>query len=269
MPTNLFDLTGKKALVTGSSRGIGRALAEGLLEAGARVVINGVGEHVFKTAEELATKTRGTAIPIRADLSQRQEIQRLFDESLNKLGGLDVVFVNHGIVRRHHAEDFPVEDWSLILEVNLTSAFLLNQLAGQYMLANGGGKIINLASLTSFVGATHIPAYSASKGGIAQLTKALSNEWAGRGVTVNAIAPGYIHTDLNDALLTDPVEGPKLLARIPMGRWGAPEDLKGIAVFLASEASNYVSGAVIPVDGGLLGREAWRGRIALRPYRTC
>ncbi len=251
---NLFDLTGKRAVVTGSSRGIGRALAEGLLEAGADVVINGAGEGVFKTADELSGQPGRRVIPIQADLSKREDIQRLFNESLEKLGGLDVIFINHGIVRRHDAEQFPVEDWSLVLEVNLTSAFVLNQLAGQHMLKHGGGKIINTASLTSFIGGSRIPAYAASKGGIAQMTKALSNEWSGRGVTVNAIAPGYIHTDLNDELLTDPVEGGKLLARIPMGRWGKPDDLKGIAVFLASDASNYVTGAVIPVDGGFLGR---------------
>ncbi len=251
---NLFDLKGKRAVVTGSSRGIGRALAEGLLEAGADVVINGVGDGVFKTADELSGHPGQRVIPIQADMSKREDIQQFFNESLEKLGGLDVIFINHGIIRRHKAEEFPVEDWSLVLEVNLTSAFMLNQLAGQHMLAHGGGKIINTASLTSFIGATRIPAYAASKGGIAQLTKALSNEWSGRGVTVNAIAPGYIHTDLNDELLTDPIEGGKLLARIPMGRWGKPDDLKGIAVFLASEASNYVTGAVIPVDGGFLGR---------------
>jgi 2-deoxy-D-gluconate 3-dehydrogenase len=251
---NLFDLTGKRAVVTGSSRGIGRALAEGLLEAGADVVINGVGKGVFKTADALSGQPGRRVIPIQADLSKRENIEQFFNESLEKLGGLDVIFINHGIVRRHNAEDFPVEDWSLVLETNLTSAFMLNQLAGQHMLAHGGGKIINTASLTSFIGGSRIPAYAASKGGIAQLTKALSNEWSGRGVTVNAIAPGYIHTDLNDELLTDPVEGGKLLARIPMGRWGKPEDLKGIAVFLASDASNYVTGAVIPVDGGFLGR---------------
>jgi 2-dehydro-3-deoxy-D-gluconate 5-dehydrogenase len=251
---NLFDLSGKKALVTGSSRGIGRALAEALLEAGASVVINGTNESVFQTADELATHSGQRVIPIQADLSQRNEITRLFDQSLEKLGGLDIMFVNHGIQRRHQAEDFPLEDWDLVLEVDLTSVFMLDQLAGRHMLANGGGKIINVASLTSFFGAIRIPAYAASKGGIAQLTKALSNEWAGRGVTVNAIVPGYIHTDLNHELLTDSVEGPKLLARIPIGRWGAPDDMKGIAVFLASDAANYITGAVIPVDGGFLGR---------------
>ena len=251
---NLFDLTGKKALVTGSSRGIGRALAQALLEAGAEVVVNGVSDRVFDTAEQLAAETGGTVFPIQADLSQRGDTQRLFDESLDKLAGLDILFVNHGIQRGHDAEVFPVEDWDLVLEVDLTSVFLLDQLAGRYMLAHGGGKIINIASLLSVVGGLHVPAYAASKGGIAQLTKALSNEWAGRGVTVNAIVPGFIHTDLTEDLVNDPGEGAAMLARIPLGRWGVPDDLKGIAIFLASSASDYVSGAVISVDGGFLGR---------------
>jgi 2-deoxy-D-gluconate 3-dehydrogenase len=251
---NLFDLTGKKAIVTGSSRGIGRALAEALLEAGAQVVVNGVSDLIFKTANELAETTGGQVIPIQADLSQRLETRRLFDESLHRLGGLDILFVNHGIQRAHDAEAFPIEDWDLVLEVDLTAGFLLNQWAGQHMLAHGGGKIINIASLISVIGGLHVPAYAAAKGGIAQLTKALSNEWAGRGVTVNAIIPGFIHTDLTADLVNDPGEGTSLLARIPVNRWGVPDDLKGIAIFLASQASDYISGAIIPVDGGFLAR---------------
>lgn len=251
---NLFDLTGKKALVTGSSRGIGRALAEALLEAGADVVVNGVGDRVFQTANELAANTKNRVIAIQADMSQRQDVQRLFDESLQKLGGLDIVFVNHGIQRAHQAEKFPAADWDIVLEVDLTAVFLLDQLAGQHMLANGGGKIINIASLISVIGGMTVPAYAAAKGGVVQLTKALSNEWAGRGVTVNAIIPGFIHTDLTEDLVKDPGEGATLLGRIPSARWGVPDDLKGVAVFLASAASNYVSGASIPVDGGFLAR---------------
>ena len=251
---NLFDLSGKNALVTGSSRGIGRALAEALLEAGADVAVNGVSERIFKTADELSAQTGRQAIPIQADMGQRDEIKRLFDATLDALGGLDILFVNHGIQRAHKAEVFPIADWDVVLEVDLTSVFVLDQLAGQHMLANGGGKIINIASLISVIGGMTVPAYAAAKGGVAQLTKALSNEWAGRGVTVNAIVPGFIHTDLTEDLINDPGEGATLLARIPAARWGVPGDLKGIAVFLASAASNYVSGAVIPVDGGFLGR---------------
>jgi 2-dehydro-3-deoxy-D-gluconate 5-dehydrogenase len=250
----LFNLTGKKALVTGGSRGIGRAIAEALSEAGATVAINGVGDRVFTTAQELQTHTGQPIIPIQADLSQRDETKRLFYESLEKLGGLDIIFVSHGIQRVHDAALFPEDDWDLVLEVDLTSLFLLDQLAGQFMLAHGGGKIVNIASLMSVIGGMRVPAYAAAKGGVAQLTKALSNEWAGRGITVNAIVPGFIHTDLTEDLVNDPGEGASLLARIPAQRWGLPEDLKGIAVFLASAASNYVSGAVIPVDGGFLAR---------------
>lgn len=250
----LFDLTGKKALVTGGSRGIGRALAEGLAEAGATVAINSVTERIFTTAQELQEQTGQTVIAIQADMAQRHETKRLFDEALARLEGLDIIFVNHGIQRAHDAAVFPVEDWDLVLEVDLTSLFLLNQLAGQHMLAHNGGKIINIASLISVIGGMRVPAYAAAKGGVAQLTKALSNEWAGRGVTVNAIVPGFIHTDLTEDLVNDPDEGASLLARIPVQRWGVPDDLKGIAIFLASTASNYVSGAIIPVDGGFLAR---------------
>lgn len=251
---NRFDLTGKKALVTGSSRGIGRAIAEALLEAGADVVLNGVSERVLQTAKELSAYSGKQVTSVQADLSQRSEARRLFDETLQHLGGLDILFVNHGIQRAHDAEAFPIEDWDVVLEVNLTSGFMLNQWAGQHMLAHGGGKIVNIASLISVIGGMHVPAYAAAKGGIAQLTKALSNEWAGRGVTVNAIVPGFIHTDLTEDLVNDPGEGASLLARIPVQRWGVPDDLKGIAIFLASSASDYISGAVIPVDGGFLAR---------------
>jgi 2-dehydro-3-deoxy-D-gluconate 5-dehydrogenase len=250
----LFDLTGKKALITGSSRGIGRALAEALLEAGAELVLNGVSERVFDTAKELSAKSDKPVFAIQADMGNRADVQRLFDESLQALGQLDILFVNHGIQRNHQAEKFPIEDWDMVLEVDLSAVFLLNQLAGRHMLENDGGKIINIASLISIIGGMTVPAYAAAKGAVVQLTKALSNEWAGRGVTVNAIVPGFIHTDFTEDLVKDPNEGANLLARIPAGRWGVPDDLKGIAVFLASPASNYITGAVIPVDGGFLAR---------------
>lgn len=250
---NLFDLSGKKALVTGSSRGIGRALAEALLEAGAEVVINGVSERVFSTAKALGSTGR-KVFPIQADLSQRTQVKRLFDETIAVLDRLDILFVNHGIQRGHAAEDFPLADWDLVVEVNLSSMFMLDQLAGRHMLEQGSGKIVNIASLISIIGGRRVPAYAAAKGGVVQLTKALSNEWAGRGVTVNAVVPGFIHTDLTEDLVKDPDEGASLLARIPVNRWGVPDDLKGVAVFLASKASDYVSGAVIPVDGGFLVR---------------
>jgi 2-deoxy-D-gluconate 3-dehydrogenase len=191
---------------------------------------------------------------LQADLSDRSELSRAFENGVEQLGGLDILVVNHGIQRRYPAEDFPVEDWDVILETNLTSMFLLNQLAGRVMLSQGHGKIINVASLLSFSGGITVPAYAAAKGGVAQLTKALANEWAGRGVNVNAVAPGYIETDSTSALLADPVRNRDITIRIPAGRWGQPEDLQGIVVFLASEASAYIHGVVIPVDGGWMAR---------------
>jgi 2-deoxy-D-gluconate 3-dehydrogenase len=250
----LFDLTGRKALVTGGSRGLGAGMARGLVKAGADVAIVSSSDTIFGAAETLGREAGRPVHPIQADLSDRAQLQRAFDEGVEKLGGQDILVVSHGIQRRFRAEDFPVEDWEMVLEVNLTSMFLLNQLAGRVMLAQGHGKIINVASLLSFSGGFTVPAYAAAKGGVAQLTKALANEWARHGVNVNAIAPGYMVTDLNAALIADPVRNREIGARIPAKRWGQPEDLEGIVVFLASEASNYVHGAVIPVDGGWMAR---------------
>jgi 2-deoxy-D-gluconate 3-dehydrogenase len=249
----LFDLTGKKALVTGATRGIGHAMAEGLLEAGAETAIVGTSAAAFSTAEKFTQTTGRRAVGIQADLSDREQLQRAFDEAVEKLEGLDILVVNHGINRRHPVEKFPIEDWDLVIETNLTSMFLLNQLAGRLMLAQGQGKIINTASLISFNGGLTIPAYAAAKGGVAQLTKACANEWAGRGVNVNAVVPGYIATDLNLALRQDPERFRRLSERIPAGRWGTPDDLKGVTVFLASAASDYIHGTLIAVDGGWLG----------------
>ena len=251
---NLFDLTGRKALITGSSRGLGRAMAEAMLEARADVALLGSSPRVLSSAKELGNKIGRNVVPIQADLSHRDQLHRAFDECIEKLGALDILIVSHGIQRRHPAEDFPAEDWDEVLETNLTSMFLLNQLAGRVMLAKGKGKIINIASMMTFFGGFTIPAYAAAKGGVAQLTKAFSNEWAGRGVNVNAIAPGYMATEMNEALIADPERNSMILARIPAGRWGQPDDMKGAAVFLASDASDYISGAIIPVDGGWLGR---------------
>jgi 2-deoxy-D-gluconate 3-dehydrogenase len=251
---NLFDLTGKKAFVTGGSRGLGRGIAEGLLEAGADTLILSRSDRVFDTARELGGELHREVPAIKANLSDRGALHRAFDQGVEKLGGLDILVVNHGIQRRSPAEDFPVEDWDAVIEVNLTSMFLLNQLAGRLMLAKGSGKIINVASLLSTFGGITVPAYAAAKGGVAQLTKALTNEWAGRGVNVNAIVPGYMVTDQTQALVEDPERCEFILSRIPAGRWGKPEDLRGAAVFLASEASDYVSGAMIVVDGGWTAR---------------
>lgn len=250
---SMFDLTGKKAIVTGGSGGLGRGLAEGLHEAGAELVIIGVSDRCFSMAAEMG-KAGAKVYGVKGDLSDRQALQRAFAEAVEKLGGrLDILVNSAGIQRRSPCADFPIEDWDAVIETNLNAVFLLCQLAGRLMIKQGKGKIINVASMLSFFGGYTVPAYAASKGGIAQLTKALSNEWAKLGINVNAIAPGYIDTPLNTALINDPVRNKKILDRIPAGRWGTPEDVKGIAVFLAAEASNYVDGAIIPVDGGYLG----------------
>ena len=235
----MFELTGKKALVTGASRGIGRAMAEALLEAGAETVINGVSDRVHKTAKELSEATGQSVFPIQADLSERDEVRRAFDEAVETLGTLDILVVNHGIQRRRPAVDFPPEDLDDVIEVNLKSVFLLNQMAARVMLEKGGGRIINTASMMSYAGGIFVPAYAAAKGGLVQMTKSFSNEWAGQGVTVNAIAPGYIVTDLTHDLVNDAERYNTILERTPAGRWGVPEDLKGITVFLASDASSF------------------------------
>ncbi|MFW6229977.1 MAG: 3-oxoacyl-ACP reductase FabG [Halanaerobium sp.] len=251
---DLFDLTGKKALVTGGSRGLGRAMAEALLEAGAEVIITGVSDRVLETAAEM--QENGYQVSgLSFDLSKREEIKKSFKEVMAEFEGqLDILVNNAGIQRRNKAENFSEKDWDDVLEVNLNSVFILSQLAAKEMLKNDGGKIINIASLLSFFGGYTVPAYAASKGGVAQLTKAFANEWTAEGINVNAIAPGYMDTDMNTALVNNPERNELIMSRIPAGRWGKPEDMKGIVIFLASEASNYLSGAVIPVDGGYSGR---------------
>jgi 2-deoxy-D-gluconate 3-dehydrogenase len=250
---NLFDLSGKKAIVTGAAKGLGRGMAEGLHGAGAEIVIIDVADEVSSVACELGA--HGARVQaVLADLRKREELTAAFEQAVGKLdGALDILVNCAGIQRRKPCLDFTIEDWDDVVEVNLTAVFRLCQLAGRIMAEQGKGKIINVASALSFFGGYTVPAYAASKGGVAQVTKALSNEWAGLGINVNAIAPGYMDTSMNVALINDPVRNSKILARIPAGRWGKPEDLKGVAVFLASEASNYLSGAVIPVDGGYLG----------------
>lgn len=249
-----FDLSGRQALVTGASRGLGRAMAEALAAAGAHVAMVARSPGLSKVAEQLAETTGRQVVAIQADLADRRALRAAFEDAQAALDTLDILVVNHGIQMRYPADDFPIEAWDHVLEVNLTSMFLLNQLAGRAMLARGWGRIINIASLSSFIGGFTVAAYSAAKGGVAQLTKALSNEWAGRGVTVNAIAPGYMMTEMTAPLQVDPDRNREILARIPAGRWGTPEDVRGLVVFLASEAAAYVTGAVIPVDGGWLGR---------------
>lgn len=249
----MFDLTGRKAIVTGGAGGLGRSMAEGLYTAGADLALIDVSESVSLVAQEMGRASR-RVIGVQADLRDRASLKRGFDEAVTGLMGLDILVNSHGIVNRHRSEELPMDNWDTLMEINLNSVFLLCQLAGKIMLAQGHGKIINMASMLSFSGGYTVPAYAVSKGGVAQLTKALTNEWASHGINVNAIAPGYMDTPMNAKLFSDPTRAPQILARIPAGRWGNPTEVQGIAIFLASDASDYVHGAVIPVDGGFLAR---------------
>lgn len=252
--TSLFSLEGKRAFVTGASRGLGRAMAVALGKAGAAVVCassrpGGVSETV--------AEMRGagcTASEVHADLSDSADVARML-EQVGEDGEIDIVINNAGTIRRHPAHEFPEADWQHVIDTNLNSMFLICRHFGSKMIERGaGGKIINTASLLSFQGGITVPAYTASKHAVAGLTKALANEWAPHGIQVNAIAPGYFATDNTEALRSDPVRSEQILSRIPAGRWGAPDDLAGAAVFLASSASDYVSGHVLVVDGGWLAR---------------
>jgi 2-deoxy-D-gluconate 3-dehydrogenase len=251
---NLFDLSGKKAIVTGAAGGLGRGMVEGLLEAGAEVVIIDISEKVHLTVEDLAA-TGAKIHAVQGDLSDRRKLKEVFEKAVKLLDGtLDIIINCAGIQRRNKCEEFTLEDWDAVLEMNLTTVFILSQLAGRIMLKQGKGKIINMASMLSFFGGYTVPAYAASKGGVAQLTKALSNEWAGKGINVNAIALGYMDTSMNTAIINNTNRNQEILRRIPAGRWGCPSDLKGVAVFLASSASDYLDGAIIPLDGGYLSK---------------
>lgn len=251
---NIFDLSGKTAIVTGGNRGLGKGMAEGLCQAGASVCIMASSDNVFETEKEFIEKGY-LCCAVKCDLSNSKETEEKFKLALNKLGGtLDIIINNAGIQRRNPCEKFLMEDFDDVININLKAVFQLCQLAGREMLKVGKGKIINLASMLSFFGGFTVPAYAASKGGVAQLTKALSNEWASKGINVNAIAPGYMATDMNVKLTEDEHRNTEILSRIPAGRWGTPEDMAGVAVFLASEASDYLNGAIIPVDGGYLGK---------------
>ena len=251
---SLFDLTGKKAIVTGGTSGLGHGMAEGLMEAGAAVVIFGTSKKVIEVAAQFEAKgywCKGIAV----DLADDRARQEAFDQAVALLGGLDILVNAAGIQRRHPSPEFPLQDWKDVLNVNLTAPFDLCQMAAKEFLKKEQpcGKIVNIASMLSFFGGMTVPAYAASKGGVAQMTKALCNELASKGIQVNAIAPGYMDTDMNVAL-TD-VSNPRyreITDRIPAHRWGTPEDMKGTVVFLASRASDYLNGAVIPVDGGYL-----------------
>ena len=248
-----FKLNGRVALVTGASAGLGQAIAIALAEAGADVACHGNSRSPEATCTEVSRAGR-TALPVVGDLAKVEAPRELIEATLNKFGRLDILVNNAGTIRRAPAVDYSEEDWATVIQVNLSAVFRLSQLAGRQMISQGKGKIVNIASLLSFQGGITVPAYAASKGGVAQLTKALANEWAGKGINVNAIAPGYMRTDNTKALQADETRNRQILERIPAGRWGEPSDLAGAAVFLASPASDYISGEVLVVDGGWMGR---------------
>jgi 2-deoxy-D-gluconate 3-dehydrogenase len=250
--STLFDLAGRVAIVTGANTGIGQGLAIALAEAGADVALVG-----RTPAEETAQKVRSAgrrAAIVGADLSTIAPLQEVVDRTVQELGGLDILVNNAGTIRRADALEFSEEDWDAVVDTNLKSVFFLCQAAARHMVSQGKGKIINIASMLSFQGGIRVPSYTASKSGIAGLTKLLANEWAAKGINVNAIAPGYIATSNTAALQADEVRNRQILERIPAGRWGQPSDLAGAAIFLASDASDYVQGHVLAVDGGWLAR---------------
>jgi 2-deoxy-D-gluconate 3-dehydrogenase len=251
--TNLFDLSGKTAIVTGANTGLGQAISVALGKAGASIVL--VGRSSMDETEGKLQEFGATFKSIKADLSTTQPIDGLIGEAAAWQGRIDILVNNAGIIRRADSLEFTEEDWDAVMNVNLKSVFFLSQAFAKHLVAgNRGGKIINIASLLSFQGGIRIPSYTASKSGLAGLTRLLACEWAGKGINVNAIAPGYFDTNNTEALRNDPDRNAAILARIPAGHWGRPEDICGAAVFLASEAASYVHGTVIPVDGGWLAR---------------
>jgi 2-deoxy-D-gluconate 3-dehydrogenase len=251
--TSAFSLAGRVALVTGGSRGLGAAIALGLAEAGADVAVHGNTRSPEATCTRLHALGR-RALPVVGDMADPQVPGRLVAETIAGLGGIDILVNNAGTISRAPAVETSDADWLAVVEVNLNGVFRACRAAGRHMLAAGRGKIVNVASLLAFQGGITVPAYAASKGGVAQLTKALANEWAAHGINVNAIAPGYMRTDNTAALQQDAVRCRQILERIPAGRWGEPSDVAGAAVFLASAASDYVHGHVLVVDGGWMGR---------------
>ncbi|MFP3666481.1 SDR family oxidoreductase [Priestia sp. SIMBA_032] len=253
MTVDLFSLDGKVAAITGATRGIGRSMAISLAEAGSDIALLQRSKEFLGVKEEIERLGRKCFI-INCDLENASEVSEAISSVVAYFGKLDILVNNAGIQRRSPAVDFAEEDWDAVMNVNLKTVWLLCQQAGRQMLKQGSGKIINMASLLSYQGGITVPAYAAAKGGVAQLTKALSNEWAAKGVNVNGIVPGYIATDMNEALINDETRSRQIIERIPAGRWGQADDFKGAVVFLASDASAYIHGHLLAVDGGWLGR---------------
>jgi 2-deoxy-D-gluconate 3-dehydrogenase len=253
-PGDLFRVDGKVALVTGASRGLGAAMAVALASAGATLVLHASERLPRATEAAIACATGSPTALLTGNLANRLEADRLIPAALAAFGRLDILVNNAGLITRRPAADHTDEDWDHVIEVDLSAVFRLCRAAGAHMLERGSGKIINIASLLAFQGGIGVPGYAAAKGGVMQLTKALANEWAARGINVNAITPGYMETDNTAALREDAQRYQQITARIPAGRWGRPDDLAGAVVFLASRASDYVHGHVLVVDGGWLGR---------------
>jgi 2-dehydro-3-deoxy-D-gluconate 5-dehydrogenase len=248
----LFDLTGKTAIVTGAGTGLGQGMALGLAEAGANIV--GVDLTAPTNTKEIIEKNGGKSIAIAANLMTTEPIQGIVDQTIKTFGKVDILINNAGIIRRTPAIDFSEKDWDDVLAINLKTVFFFSQAVARDMMKRNYGKIINIASLLAFQGGVFVPSYAASKGGVAQISKSMANEWASKGITINAIAPGYMATNNTQSLRADEDRSKSILDRIPAGRWGTPDDVKGTAVFLASPASDYVNGHVLVVDCGWLAR---------------
>lgn len=248
--SNLFDVAGKNAIVTGASRGLGAAAAEALAEAGANIALIGRDSATLAAERERLAKHGVRTLGVKCDVSKPRRIEAAIERVAREFGRIDILINNAGVIARYPATEYPPDEWGRVLDTNLTGVFLMAQGVGRIMIEQGSGKIINIASLLSFSGGRTVAAYTASKHGVAGITKALANEWAGRGVNVNAIAPGYFETDATEALRSDRKRYRELSGRIPAGRWGLPEDLKGTILYLASRASDYVHGHVLVVDGG-------------------
>lgn len=253
MILDTFNLKGKSGLVTGGGSGIGKGMALGLAEAGAEVIVAGRNiDRLNKVAHDLGDGG-GRIIPVTVDMKSKESIQALVDRAIAEFGKIDFLFNNAGTIHRYPSEEFPKEAWDEVIQVNLTGPFLLSQAVARVMIAKGiKGKIVNTSSLIAVLGGKTVPAYAASKGGITQMTKAMCNDWAQYGICVNAIGPGWVKTEMTEVLRDNKERYEEITRRIPLGRWAEPSDLAGLALFLASDASNYITGQVIFVDGGYL-----------------
>ncbi len=254
MSLEAFSLSGKNAIVTGAATGIGKAIAVALAQAGANVACHGRSQGSTSDVVAEIVSLGHHAVELTGDMADHETPKQIFAAAIAEFGQIGILVNNAGTIKRSPAVDFSEEDWSLVVEVNLSSVFRMCQEAGRHMITNGSGKIVNIASLLSFQGGINVPAYTASKSAVAGLTKALANEWAKNDISVNAIAPGYIATNNTAALQADETRNRQILERIPAGRWGKPDDIAGAAVFLSAPASDYMNGHILTVDGGWMGR---------------